>query len=232
MKFSLVIPCYNEADSLETLISRCKKLIEKIDCEVILVDNGSTDKTSQILSETLINYKNIYSVKVEKNIGYGHGILTGLKITKGDIIGWTHADLQTDPIDCLNGIELLGTSNSKIFLKGKRYGRPFFDVFFTFGMTVFETILLGKLMNDINAQPTLFSRELFETWENPPEDFSLDLYSYYDAIRKGYKIIRFPVKFAKRSYGYSHWNVGWLSKWKFIKRTISFSIELRKRYFN
>ena len=164
MKFSLVIPCYNEADSLEILISRCKRLIQKIDCEVILVDNGSTDKTSKILDKTLANCKNIYSVKVKKNIGYGHGILTGLKITKGDIIGWTHADLQTDPIDCLNGIKLLENSNSKIFLKGKRYGRPFFDVFFTIGMTIFETILLGKFMNDINAQPTLFSRELFETW--------------------------------------------------------------------
>ena len=232
MKFSLVIPCYNEAESLEVLIERCKTLVKKYDFEVIFVDNGSTDKTYEILHEKISENKKINFIKVEKNIGYGHGILAGLKEAKGKFIGWTHADLQTDPLDCIKAIEFLDTKKSKIFIKGRRYGRPFLDICFTLGMSIFETILLRRFLFDINAQPTLFSRELFENWVNPPTDFSLDLYAYYDALSKDYTVFRFPVKFTKRIYGHSHWNINWSSKWKFIKRTIKFSFDLRKKYFN
>ena len=53
MKLSLVIPCFNEVKSLPSLIDQCEKLIERGDVEVILVDNGSTDKSSLILKKLL-----------------------------------------------------------------------------------------------------------------------------------------------------------------------------------
>jgi glycosyltransferase involved in cell wall biosynthesis len=176
MKFSLVIPCYNEAANLPLLLERGQEVARQPNCELILVDNGSTDNSTDVLSKLLPDYPGCRSIRVEKNQGYGFGILSGLRAATGDVLGWTHADMQTDPQDALRGLALFEQHGPNIFVKGRRYGRPFGDVLFTAGMSVFETILLSKPMWDINAQPTIFSRAFFESWHEPPYDFSLDLF--------------------------------------------------------
>ena len=229
MKFSLVIPCYNEADNLPLLLERCKGLSVRPNVEVVLVDNGSIDGTAEVLKNLLPNYPGCRSIHVKKNQGYGFGILSGLKVAKGEILGWTHSDMQTDPQDVLSGLELFEKYGSDIFVKGRRYGRPLMDVVFTVGMSLFETLLLGRPMWDINAQPTLFSRKFFESWTTPPDDFSLDLYAYYQAQSFGLKVHRFPVRFGRRAHGISHWNFNWAAKRKFIRRTVNFSLHLKNK---
>ncbi|VEB38813.1 bactoprenol glucosyl transferase; CPS-53 (KpLE1) prophage [Legionella sainthelensi] len=229
MRFSLIIPCYNEAANLPLLLERCSGLTVNQDIEVILVDNGSTDSTAEVLLKLLSQYSGCRSVRVEKNQGYGFGIISGLKAAKGEILGWTHADMQTDPLDVLQGLELFKKYGDGIFVKGRRYGRPLMDILFTVGMSVFETFLLARPMWDINAQPTLFPRRFFESWATPPDDFSLDLYAYYQAQVCGLKVHRFPVRFGERAHGISHWNVNWAAKRKFIRRTVDFSLQLKRK---
>jgi glycosyltransferase involved in cell wall biosynthesis len=229
MKCSLIIPCYNESESLPELVERCQAITLCGDTEVILVDNGSTDNTPHILREILLGRPNIRSIRVEVNQGYGHGIIMGLRSGKGRILGWTHADLQTNPQDILEGIKLFDKYGDNIFIKGRRYGRPFSDVVFTFGMTFVEALLLRKWMLDINAQPTMFSNQFFIDWKSPPDDFSLDLFAFYQAKVHKIKIYRFPVFFGIREYGISRWNFSASAKWKFIRRTISYSLILRKK---
>jgi hypothetical protein len=96
-------------------------------------------------------------------------------------------------------------------------------------MSVFETVLLRRRLTDINAQPTMFSRELLDQWGTPPKDFSLDLFAMYTAAERGYEIRRVPVVFAPRRFGSSSWNVDLAAKRKFIKRTVDFSLALRKK---
>lgn len=227
MKFSLVIPCYNEAENLPLLLARCKELIRKPGIEVVLVDNGSTDDTSAILRDLLPNHFGCRSVRVERNQGYGFGILSGLAAASGNILGWTHADMQTDPQDALRGFELFERHGDNIFVKGRRYGRPLTDVTFTVGMSVLETLLLVRPLWDINAQPTMFSKKFYDSWRLAPRDFSLDLYAYYYALRQGLSVHRFPVRVGTRAHGLSRWNVSWAAKTRLIRRTVNFSFELR-----
>jgi glycosyltransferase involved in cell wall biosynthesis len=228
MKLSLIIPCYNEAANLPLLLERCAFLGTE-DIEVILVDNGSSDNSPEVLHNLLPNYPHCRSVRVPINQGYGFGILSGLRAAQGDLLAWTHADMQTDPKDVLRGLELFKAHGNSIYVKGKRIRRPLADVFFTIGMSLFETALLRTRLWDINAQPNMFSRAFFETWENPPHDFSLDLYVYFTARTQGLSVYRFPVEFGERAHGVSHWNVNWAAKMKFIRRTIDFSFELKRR---
>ena len=228
MIFSLVIPCYNEAANLPLLLSRCDEVAQQGEIEVILVDNGSTDDSPRLLAELLPYHPGCRSVRVEKNQGYGFGILSGLRAAEGRVLGWTHADMQTDPADAQRGLGLFDQHGDDIFVKGRRYGRPLGDVIFTVGMSAFETLLLRHSLWDINAQPTMFSRAFFESWNEAPYDFSLDLYAYYQAKRAGLPVHRFPVRFGERAHGVSHWNVNWAAKRKFIRRTVDFSLELRK----
>lgn len=228
MKLSLVIPCYNEVLNLPLLLERCAGFPASAGVEVILVDNGSTDNTAQVLLDLLPKYPGCRSIRVELNQGYGFGILSGLRAAKGEILAWTHADMQTDPLDVLKGLVFFEQHGDKAFVKGRRYGRPIADVFFTIGMSFFESVLLRKGMWDINAQPVMFSRSFFEGRADAPTDFSLDLYTYFNAKNEGLRVCRFPVRFGERAHGESHWNVNWGAKWKFIQRTVSFSLRLRK----
>jgi glycosyltransferase involved in cell wall biosynthesis len=229
MEFSLIIPCYNESKNIPLLLDRCSKVAVKDKIEVILVDNGSTDDTKEILAKIIINYPGCRTVRVDNNQGYGHGILAGLASANGKILGWTHADMQTDPADVITGLDYFDKHGLNIFCKGKRKGRPLADVFFTFCMSIFESLFMRKLLWDINAQPTMFSKDFFDTWDSPPEDFSLDLYAYFMAKENNLRTYRFPVKFGDRAFGVSHWNISWKSKYNFIKRTISYSIKLKQK---
>lgn len=229
MKLSIVVPCYNEAENIPLILKRFEEVVAD-DMEVILVNNGSTDNSADILKKMLPDFKFARVVNVRVNQGYGYGILQGLKSCDSDYIGWTHADMQTDPNDVMKAWQIVKNNNGKnVYVKGNRKGRPLGDTFFTWGMGVFETVYMGEKLNDINAQPNIFPKKFFDTWQNPPHDFALDLYAAYMAKKQGLQLIRFPVLFPERIHGESKWNTGMKAKWKFIKRTIDFSVNLKKQ---
>ncbi|MDC6350603.1 glycosyltransferase family 2 protein [Zeaxanthinibacter sp. PT1] len=229
MKLSIVIPCYNESANIPLLLDAFSKVIDRKDIEVLMVNNGSTDNSEAVLKTVLPNFSFARMVHVTQNKGYGFGILSGLEAAKGTYIGWTHADMQTDPGDVIRALNIIEEQEEEnIYVKGKRKGRPIFDQFFTTGMSFFETVYLGERLYDINAQPNIFHRSFYESWEQPPHDFSLDLYALYLARKKKIKLIRFDVVFPERIHGSSSWNTGLSAKKKFIKRTIEFSRKLKK----
>ncbi len=232
MLLSIIIPCYIEEKNIPLLLSRFSEVIkERQDIEVLLVDNGSTDNSAEVLNRLIGEYSFARKVTVEVNQGYGYGILSGLAQAKGDFLGWTHADMQTDPLDVVKAVDIIKKNKCKknIYVKGKRRGRSLFDLVFTWGMGVLETLYLGEKLSDINAQPNMFSRSFYEKWIDPPYDFSLDLYAFYLARKKHCRLIRFDVFFPKRIHGESKWNTGFKSKLKFIKRTLDFSVSLKNR---
>mgnify|MGYP001221046377 CR=1 FL=1 len=232
MQLSVIIPCYNEEKNLPILFNKLRPLLNYEDCEICLVDNGSCDNTYELLKSFEAKEERVLVVKVNKNKGYGYGILKGLSKAKGNILSWTHADIQTDPIDILTGLKLFEKYGENIFVKGMRYGRPLSDRFFTIGMSLFVSIILKKFFWDVNAQPTMFSSNFFQRLLNPPNDFSLDLFTYFEASKNNLKIYRFPVLFKKRLYGKSSWNISFSSKLKFIKRTIKFTFNLKENIDN
>jgi len=230
MKLSIVLPCYNEEKNIPLIVDRFLKGEEE-GVELILVDNGSSDNSNKLIKEFSKKYSFIRLCHVKKNIGYGFGVWSGISKATGEFICWTHADMQTDLLDTIKAFELIMKQKNaeKCFVKGKRKGRSMFDSFFTGGMSLFETLLLGTYLNDINAQPNLFHKSFLDNIKEPPKDFSFDLYFYFAAKKQNYEIIRFPVRFMKRIHGESHWNTSLIGKWKFIKRTINFSFKLKRK---
>lgn len=224
-KLGIVIPCFNESKNIPSLLSRCKLAVMRTDCEFLLVDNGSTDSTSDLLDKIGI-IPGIKFLRIEKNLGYGGGILAGLKILVNPFVGWTHADLQTDPVDIEN-IEFRSASEWQ-FLKGSRRDRKVVDQIFTSGMSTLMSLLFTTHLSDINAQPTVISRKMFESWESPPTDFSLDLYAYVIAKKKSATVSRFPVDFSARLAGTSKWNSGMLARFRMSHRTVKYALKLKR----
>jgi len=228
---SVVIPCYNEEKNLPLLVEKFASCEKQAGFELVLVNNGSTDGSARILATLAKKHKFIKIATIVRNEGYGNGIRFGLRQARGDFLAWTHADLQADPADVFRAFDLVKDKPNpeNFFVKGQRRNRPFFDEFFTIGMSGFCSLVLGARLWDINAQPTLFYKSFLKLAKNPPKDFSFDPYFYYIAQKNGLEILRFPVDFGKRLYGESHWNVNFLAKLKFIKRTIDFTLKLRRR---
>jgi len=226
---SVVVPCYNEGENIPIIISKFNKILEESNekIEVILVNNGSIDDSKKIFEKNISNVKqNIRILNIKKNIGYGHGILSGLKVAKGNILSWTHADLQTDPRDVLAAlIKYKKYNDIQLIVKGKRRNRNLIDSFFTWGMQVYCTILLNTKLNDINAQPKLFSRVFYENnFKEPPSDFSLDLFLLLNAKR----IETVDVFFHNRKFGVAKGGGSLRGKLKLIARTLTYIKKMKR----
>lgn len=226
IKLQIVIPCFNEGPSLNRLWEECLHVVkDSREIQFIIVNNGSDDETSQIVASKMGADPNIIFLTLDKNEGYGGGILAGLKATSSEFVGWTHADAQTPLVDCVIGGSLLDSGFD--FVKGKRKGRRLDERFFSFGMGLMMSVLFKRSLMEINAQPTLFKREFIADWSSPPRDFSLDLYALIMARRRGMKVARFKVHFLPRIHGHSKWNFGLTSRLKFIRRTLNYAFILR-----
>jgi glycosyltransferase involved in cell wall biosynthesis len=225
----IVIPCFNEGMNIADLVGKCNSVSLQVPVKFILVDNGSTDNTWEQIQSLTANNSSLDSIRILKNIGYGNGIFTGLKIASAPYIGWMHADLQTDPENLIVIANWLinQRSSKQIFIKGRRKNRALIDVFFSAAMSFFETLLFQRRMLEINAQPTLFSRSLIKELINPPLDFMLDLYVYHSAKKIGCLEKRFPISFGLRKHGHSSWNKNIFSRFKFIYNTVKYSLNLR-----
>lgn len=232
-RLSIVLPCYNEAETLPSLFARFAEVIgNRDDLEVVFVNNGSKDASAAVFARELAAPNRAFArvVEVPINQGYGFGILSGLRAARGEFIGWTHADSQYDPKIVLDGFAqlLAAPVPTKAFLQGRRVQRPLFDTFFTAGMSVVASLMLGARVDDINAQPKLFPRALLAEMTQPPHDFSLDLYTLFLARQRGYTLVRLPVVFGARKYGEAKGGGSIRLKWKLTKRTWGFIRQLRR----
>ena len=231
---SIILPCYNEKDNLVALFERLDLLVKASDeIEIVLVNNGSNDGSDIVFEqEVLSRSKEIFKiVHVKENKGYGFGILSGLRAAKGNALAVTHADRQTDPMDVLKAYEIYRSKGDlNLLVKGFRKNRKISEAVFSYGMGLLASIVLGIRLTEINAQPKLFSKSFFDTYENDaPNDFSLDLYLLYQAKKNG-QIIDFPVYFSKRVAGEAKGGSGssFKVKWKLIKRSFSYIFELKR----
>lgn len=237
MIVSVVVPCYNEAGNIPLIIERFSGVIKDCpDIEVVLVNNGSKDDSATVIkqqlelcSETLKSHFLVVDVPVNK--GYGYGIMQGLHAARGEILSWTHADMQTDPADIKTAYErIIGEDYSKCILKGKRKNRNILDELFTSGMQLFVAVTLGVNINDINAQPKMFHRGFYDEFlqKDAPDDFSLDLYMLYMARIQNYKTLEIPVYFAKRIHGEAKGGGSWKTKFRLIQRTAKYILRLKE----
>jgi glycosyltransferase involved in cell wall biosynthesis len=232
-RLSIVVPCYNEAKNIPLLCERFRTAVgTRADIEVVLVNNGSKDDSAQVFAQELARPENgfLRCVEVTMNQGYGFGILSGLRASRGEYLAWTHADLQTDPVDVLLAFELClaQARPERTFVRGRRIGRPLFDWLFTAGMGAIASVALGRWLVDVNAQPKLFHRHLLGCLDDAPTDFSLDLFVLYIAGHLGLTIVQQPVHFGLRKHGEAKGGGTLGGKYRLVKRTLAYIFELRK----
>jgi glycosyltransferase involved in cell wall biosynthesis len=223
-QLSVVLPCYNESRGIEAILKRFAEVGAGADFELILVDNGSRDETPNVLKALLPKYPFARSVRVDVNQGYGHGIYTGLQAARGEVLAWSHADLQTDPADVFHALAAYRKSMQPrmTLVKGVRYGRGLGERIISLGMGIVASTIFRRKLTEINAQPKVFHRSLLERTTHPPIDFNFDVYVLVKAKQAGYRIETISVQFPPRQYGHSNWARTWKSKVRTIWRSVKY----------
>lgn len=231
LKLSIVVPCYNEDENIPLILKRFADVIGDIEAELILVNNGSTDHSQEIIEKELQKpeYSFARTVLVPKNIGYGNGITIGLKHCRADIVAYTHADLQCDPLDVIRAYGIISKKEKpeSCLIKGWRKQRKIIPQLLT---TCFQLVATGLFLRnfpEINAQPKVFHRKFLDKLKYPPLDFNLDFYIFYKAKKEKLEIIGIPVDFSDRKYGESKWAFSHLSKLKTINNFLRYLLKLR-----
>jgi glycosyltransferase involved in cell wall biosynthesis len=232
-RFSIVLPCYNEAENLPLLLDAYAQAWPELGVpgELILVDNGSTDGTPAVLERELRRPELAFArvVQVAVNRGFGHGTLAGLRAARGEVLGFSHADMQYTPQDCFNAYRKLAAQPdpARVLVKGKRAPRGWSASLVTNTMALLASLVLLMPLTDINAQPKVFHRSHLDRLRRPPDGFQFDLYVLYTARRHGLRVLTVPVVFGKRVHGQSKWAFSFLSRYKTIWATVVYIFELR-----
>ena len=166
---SIIIPCYNESDNIINLFDKLSELIKLYtELQIVIVENGSKDNSiTKIKNHPLYKNNLITLVEIDKNLGYGHGIMSGVYKSTTKYIAWCHADLQTSLKDVCDAFEknLDKLEKTKSIVKGKRINRSIVDKFFSSGMSVITSFLFKC---NCSSESLIISHTLYLslfTWE-------------------------------------------------------------------
>lgn len=129
MNLSIVIPLFNEAESLPELVSWIDKVMQQnnYSYEIILVDDGSTDNSWEVIEKEKTSNSNIRGIKFRRNYGKAGALYTGFDAAKGDVVMTMDADLQDSP-DEIPGFYKMITEEGYDLVSGwkkKRYDPVF-----------------------------------------------------------------------------------------------------------
>lgn len=233
MGLSVVLPCYNEAISLPTLIHAYEKaatdsgILDQF--QLIIVDNGSSDDTEKVLSKIRNQgqYEFITIVTVTENQGYGYGVLMGLQSVRFNTAAYSHADEQCSPLDVFRAYDSY-RKKENVLVKGHRTGRAFTERLFTWGFELCVFLVLGKKISEINAQPKLFpSRLISQIEKNAPKHFAFDLHVLLCAWKANLTFEKISVIFPPRVHGVSRWASTLQSKLRNIRLVLDYLFLIR-----
>jgi len=202
MKLSVVIPAYNEEHNIGKVLDKVKQMI-RADDEIIVVDDGSTDRTFEVAEE-----KNVRVIRHIVNEGKGSCVREGIAAATGDIVLLIDGDGQDDPADIPRLI--LPIYEGADFVNGSRWLGAFQEGAIS-QLNFFVTVLITKLINllfnshitDSQAGFRCLRRDKLRVFELRSKEYEIETEMVVKAIKHKLKIAEVPVKRFRRPQGES-----------------------------
>lgn len=208
MKLSLVIPAHNEAKNIKTLVVEIASALKGKDYEVVIVDDGSSDDTLEVLKDISKRDKRIKVVSLLKNFGQTAAMAAGIKTATGDLIVTLDADGQNNPKD-IN--KLIDNLNSVDIVSGWRKNRqdPFFRSFFSRLANKLINLITGTNLHDTGCSLKVYRKECFENINLYGE-----MHRFIPAllIQQGFRAREVVVGHRPRTEGKSHYGMSRIFK--------------------
>jgi len=201
---SIIVPFYNEEATLEKSVF--KLVNEKFNKEIILVNDGSTDKSKDIASNLEQKYDSIRLINFKENRGKGFAVRTGIQESSGDIVGIFDADLEYSTEDLNDLIECIRKENTD-FVCGSRFigNKDRKNIYL-------RTFIANKLMSllfsyvyknkitDVATCLKVFKREVIEKINIEKDDFSIEIELLAKVISQTSNFKEIPISYNGRSY--------------------------------
>lgn len=212
MKLSIVIPAYNEADSISETIEQIESVFEKvgIDHEILVINDNSKDNTAQVLDELILKYP---SLKYETNPGpngFGYAVRYGLERFSGDCVAVMMADLSDSPYDLIKFYTTMLEGNydcvfgSRFMKGGKLINYPPLKKIINRMANLIIRFVMHIKYNDTTNAFKLYKRHTIEGIKPfLAPHFNLTIELPLKAIIRGYSYTVVPNSWANRKHGES-----------------------------
>jgi glycosyltransferase involved in cell wall biosynthesis len=208
---SILIPCYNEASTVETVISGVVESHVGLRKELIVVDDGSTDGSAAIITGVQERYRERgdAAIVVERhavNRGKGAAVRTALARATGDAVLIQDADLEYDPADYPALLAPLIAGEAAIVYGSRqsrrfRIGQPrqWRFIAAAWALTRLANVLFGARLTDYATGYKAFTREVADRLSLRSGGFEIDAEITAQALRLGYRIVEVPIRYRPRS---------------------------------
>ena len=208
---SVVIPCYNEVDTVEALLQRVREVALQL--EVIVVDDGSTDGTRDLLPS--LEEKGLIDQLVfhEHNAGKGTALRTGFKRATGDVVVVQDADLEYDPHELPYLLAPILSGKADAVYGSRFLGGPHRVLFFWHSVGNRFLTLLSNMMTDVNLTDMetcykMVRRELLQSLPLSAKRFGIEPELTARLAQAGARIYELPISYHGRSYAEGK-KIGW-----------------------
>ena len=209
---SIVIPCYNEVATLEKVIDAALKAPVGSK-EVIVVDDGSTDGTSELIRNKL-EQRVAQVIFHEKNQGKGAALRSGFAVASGDVILVQDADLEYDPRDYDSLLTPIAEGNADVVYGSRFVGGDAHRVFFfghyivNRGLTLLSNILTNLNLTDMEVGYKAFRREVLQKITIEENRFGFEPEITAKIARLNCRIYEVGVSYSGRTYSEGK-KIGW-----------------------
>ena len=222
LKLSIVIPIYNERETLETLIAKVNSV--DYDKEILLIDDFSTDGTREILKK----YENKEGFQVlyhNHNQGKGAALRTGFSNVIGDIIIIQDADLEYNPADYGTLIEPILDGRADVVYGSRFLGGPHRVLFFWHSignmvLTTFSNMLTNVNLTDMETGYKVFTKKVNDTLTFKCDRFGFEPEFTAKVAKNNFRIYEVPISYNGRDYSQGKkitWKDGVAAIWYIIK---------------
>lgn len=202
ISISIFFPCYNEQHNIGTTVEKSLKVLEKLnaDFEMIIVDDGSTDRTAQIAEEIASRDSRISVVHHQHNLGYGAALQTGFKSATKKLVFYTDGDGQFDTQELPPLLPLMEEYDIVSCYRLNRQDNLIRKIN-GWCWTKLVCLLFGMKIRDIDCAFKLYKREIFDNIQLTSIGALIDTEILARAIRKGYSITQKGVHHYPRTAG-------------------------------
>ncbi len=206
-KISVVIPVYNEEENLKNTLLHIKKALEDsgYDWEIVVVDDASTDRTPEILSELSQQINHLKVVRNERNRKLGYTLRRGFALAEGDLIFYTDCDLPCMPSVIKYAVEIMDTYNVDIVSAYRldRTAEGWVRTLYSFVYNLLIRFVFGVRIKDINFACKLIKKKVLDSVKLESEGSFIDAELMVKAVRKGFKYMQFGTDYFPRIKGRS-----------------------------